>query len=170
MKLARIHPPNTSRGFFAHTYLLSGSGYPKFEARKGWYEVDDGFADKTLRPLLNNPDDPHSRPVFQICTVAEARALEEAEKEIIAVADAPIPAPKKKRDVEWPDDMAAPATPPEPEEPEASDDSIVVDGVKYRETADDGADEPPPPPPPAAKPPRKKAKAKPRKKTKSKGK
>lgn len=93
MKLVRIYPPNPRQGHHAQTYMLSGSPYPKFEAWRGWYEVDDATAEK-LRKLRNNPQDPGSRPVFQVLTRTEAEALEEAEKERVAEAKAPIKLPK----------------------------------------------------------------------------
>jgi len=94
MKVVRIYPPNPSRGHFAETYILSGSGYPKFEAKRGWYQVDDKTAERMER-LRNNPADSGSRPVFQVCSPAEAKAMEKVEIEQVAKAAAPIPLPKK---------------------------------------------------------------------------
>ena len=94
--LARIHPRDAGRGYLARNVLLSGSGYPKFEVTRGWYQVDKGIVPR-LRKLLNNPNDPRSAPIFQVCTKSEAIAIEEAEKEEIAIASAPIPVPKSRQ-------------------------------------------------------------------------
>ncbi len=94
--LARIHPPAPHHGYHAETYMLSGSGYPKFESSKGWYEVDYKTSLRLMK-IRNNPNNPYSRPVFQIATREEAMAIEESEKEVVAEANSPISIPKKVR-------------------------------------------------------------------------
>lgn len=94
--LVRIHEPQPNHGYHMETYILSGSGYPKFDWRLGWYEVDAKTA-LALSRVKNNPGDPYSRLAFQVVTPEEAEAMEEAEKEVAATADAPHPMPKKIR-------------------------------------------------------------------------
>jgi len=92
--LVRIHRPNKRLGYIAETYTLSGSGYPKFDYRRGWYEVDLATAMK-LRRALNNPLDQGSKPVFEVVSPEEGKALDVAEKQQVAQATAPIPLPQK---------------------------------------------------------------------------
>lgn len=94
MKLVRIHPYDPHRGFKCRTYILSGSGYPKFDVTRGWYEVDDATAAR-LKKILNNPNDPRSQRVFQVVTKAQAEALDEAEADEVAEASAPIALPEE---------------------------------------------------------------------------
>lgn len=104
--LARIHPPNRTRGYHARRFKLTGSEYPVFDYQRGWYQVDNKTAEKLSR-VRNNPQDPLSRPVFQIVTVAEAKAIEEAEKARKARADGPVPLPAGVADDDddgWGDD------------------------------------------------------------------
>lgn len=157
-KLVRIHPPNSSRGYHAKTYLLSGSGYPKFSHMRGWYEVDDATAEKLSR-VLNNPFDSHSKPVFQVVSKVEAEAMEVAEKEQVAEAASPIPIPKAKVEEVLEDDL-----PDEAWGKDLAKEVPEVDGVETEDlpdltTADLGRSKP------ASPRPRKKAS----KKAKSKG-
>lgn len=92
--LVRIIPPNKRLGHIAETFTLSNSGYPKFDYRRGWYEVDLATARKLSR-ARNNPLDYSSKPVFQVVSNEEAKALDIAEKQVKAEASAPIPLPNK---------------------------------------------------------------------------
>lgn len=94
--LVRIHRPRRSQGYLVETYTLHGSGYPKFDWRRGWYEVSPKVAEELSR-ARNNPNDPSSKPVFQVCTHEEAHALATAEKRQAAEATAPIPMPGSRR-------------------------------------------------------------------------
>ncbi len=64
--VARIHPRSPAKGFFARTLLVSGSGYPKFDVRRGWYTIDASIVDR-LKAFRNRHNDPDSKPVFQVC-------------------------------------------------------------------------------------------------------
>lgn len=90
--LARIYPLNPNRGYHVATYLLSNSKYPMFRVERGWYEVDADTAEY-LSELRNNPEDSSSKPVFQVCTHEEGIAIDEAEIQRIAAAEAPVPMP-----------------------------------------------------------------------------
>lgn len=103
--LVRIHPRDKRRGFNAERYKLSGSKYGTFDVSRGWYTVDYATA-KKLEKVLNNPNDPSSKPVFQVCTFAEAKAVEAAQRQVAAAANSPIPLPEGlENEVEWPEDM-----------------------------------------------------------------
>lgn len=90
--LVRIFPYNPRAGYHALSFQLSGSPYPPFRVERGWYEVDRATALK-LRKQLNNPNDPFSRPIFQVCTRDQAKALERAEQVRVARASDPVPLP-----------------------------------------------------------------------------
>lgn len=104
--LVRIYPPNKSRGYYARRYRISGSKYPVFDYKRGWYEVDSKTA-KQLKKVRNNPADPMSRPVFQVVTREQAVAIEEAEKAEVAKATGPVPLPAgvEEESTTWPEDM-----------------------------------------------------------------
>lgn len=110
--LVRIYPREPKRGYHAARFQLRGSGYPIFKVERGWYEVDAAMA-KKLGTYHNRGNDAGAKPIFQICTRAEAIAVEEAEREALRRADAttPIPLPKALAEVDWDKDMGS-----EPEE------------------------------------------------------
>lgn len=108
--LVRIYPRDPKRGYHAARFQMRGSGYPIFKVERGWYQVDAATAER-LSKYYNRNNDPTAKPVFQICTRAEAIALEEAEQEKIRRADArtPVPLPKglAEEEVDWRDDMGS---------------------------------------------------------------
>lgn len=117
--LCKIHPYTPSQGYFRKRHICPPY---TFRVERGWYEVDDTIAEK-LRGEFNNPGDPTSRPVFIIASKAEAGAMDKAEQEIAAKADAPQPLPKeisKKLEGEFDDvfDGDEDLSPPEEDEPE----------------------------------------------------
>ncbi len=139
--LVRIHPPNRRLGRFAESFTLSGSGYPKFRYQAGWYTVDYRTAMKLI-DVRNNPNDPSSKLVFEVCSAREAKALDRAEKVEKAKANKPIPIPpkiasknKRKGDVE-----EAVKTAPADDDMDLTDD---VDDEEWDEIADDDAIEAP---------------------------
>lgn len=89
MKLVRIHPHNPKQGYMAKIHLSHGSGYGKFVVGT-WYEVDDSMAER-LAGKLNNPHDPYSKPVFQVCDQEEYKALVFIESEQSAKTKSPVP-------------------------------------------------------------------------------
>jgi hypothetical protein len=73
----RIHPREPKKGYRVRVYNVYGS---PFAEERGWYRVsfrEDQFA--ILRMIRNEPDNPDSKPVFDICTEEERKALEAAE-------------------------------------------------------------------------------------------
>ena len=48
--------PDPRRGYHAESYFLPHTGYPKFEAKRGWYEVDDETARWSLIALCRMLD------------------------------------------------------------------------------------------------------------------
>jgi len=62
MKFVRIRPYNKARGQLVRRYVYGGF---RLEADHGWYEVDDEIADY-LEKVLTFPDDPDSKPVFDV--------------------------------------------------------------------------------------------------------
>jgi len=94
--VARIYPRSPAKGYLARTYLLTNSGYGKFEVHRGWYEIDEEVIPR-LRRARNRHGDPDSKPVFQICTAEEAAAIDRAEEEEVAKASRPIPIPRARR-------------------------------------------------------------------------
>ena len=77
MKFVRIRPYNKARGQLTRRYVYGGV---RFEADHGWYEVDDEIAEY-LKTVLTHPQDPDSRPVFDVSDQAGAEkiALDEYE-------------------------------------------------------------------------------------------
>jgi len=79
MKFVRIRPHNKARGQLVRRYVYGGF---RFEAALGWYEVDDEIAEY-LEKVLTFPQDPDSKPVFDVKDKqgAEDLAREEYEAE-----------------------------------------------------------------------------------------
>ncbi len=74
-KYVRIKPFNPQKGFKSKTYTFQSQ---IFREEKGWYEVSDKLAAK-LVDITNEPYNPESKPVFDVCTPEEAQALEDFE-------------------------------------------------------------------------------------------
>lgn len=77
MKFIRIRPFNRARGQLVHRYVYGGV---RFEATHGWYEVDDEIADY-LKTVLTHPQNPDSKPVFDVADKEGAMDIERAEYE-----------------------------------------------------------------------------------------
>ncbi len=77
MKFVRIRPYNKARGQLVRRYVYGGV---RFEVDHGWYEVDDEIAEY-LKTVLTHPQDPDSKPVFDVSDQAGAEkiALDEYE-------------------------------------------------------------------------------------------
>lgn len=73
----RIHPRDPKKGYRVRVLNIYGS---PFAEEHGWYPVsfrEDQFA--ILRMIRNEPNNPDSKPVFDICTEEERKALVAAE-------------------------------------------------------------------------------------------
>lgn len=73
----RIRPYDKRRGQLVRRYIYGGF---RFEADHGWYEVDDAIADY-LKTVLTFPEDPDSKPVFDVSDQAGAEKLAREEYE-----------------------------------------------------------------------------------------
>jgi len=74
-KFVRIKPYDPQHGFRTRRYTI---GDCCFDESCGWYEVDDNDAAylQTVRQRLNDPKSP---VVFEVCSEAEAREIDENE-------------------------------------------------------------------------------------------
>lgn len=75
MLLARLKPYN-GKQFTLRSYTVFGI---KFVGDRGWYKVDDDVGEY-LKTIVQRDSDPDSAPAFDVCTEAQAKAIEEAEK------------------------------------------------------------------------------------------
>ncbi len=75
-KLVRIKPYDPKRGHVVRRYTVFSI---RFDETRGWYRVADEVADY-LGKVHQAPHDEDSPLVFDVCTEAEAHALEEAER------------------------------------------------------------------------------------------
>ncbi len=73
--LARLKPFDGKR-FVRRSVTVFGI---KFIGDRGWYRVDDSVADY-IRTIVQRDEDPDSPPAFDVCTDAEAHAIDEREK------------------------------------------------------------------------------------------
>jgi hypothetical protein len=73
--LARLKPFDGKR-FVLRSYTVFGI---KFVADRGWYKVDSDVSEY-LRKVTQRSEDPDSPPAFDVCTEAEALAIDESEK------------------------------------------------------------------------------------------
>ena len=125
MKFVRIRPYDKRRGQLVRRYVYGGF---KFLGDHGWYEVDDEIA-AYLKTVRTFPEDPDSKPVFDVSDQDGAKKIALAEYEEThpdrkiteAIAGAQkvttadlVGVPEKKAPVETVEPVKA------PEEPEAS--------------------------------------------------
>ncbi|MHB1843385.1 MAG: hypothetical protein ACYCWW_00940 [Deltaproteobacteria bacterium] len=75
-KLIRIKPYDPKRGHLVRRYTAFSI---RLEESRGWYRVADDVAEY-LAKVHQSPHDEDSPLVFDVCTEAEAHALEEAER------------------------------------------------------------------------------------------
>lgn len=116
MMYVRIRPYDKRRGQLVRRYVYGGV---KFEVDKGWYQTDDVIAEY-LKTVLTFPENPDSKPVFDVSDQigAEKIAKEEyeaanperkiseatsgAQKVTVADLKSPVkevaPAPKEKKE------------------------------------------------------------------------
>jgi hypothetical protein len=75
--LARIKPRDPTHGHVLRRYSYRGA---KFEEGKGWYRVNKEVAEY-LRSVPQQAHDPRSPLAFDVCTEAEAKAIDAKEAE-----------------------------------------------------------------------------------------
>lgn len=75
--LARIKPRDPAHGHVLRRYSYRGA---KFEEGKGWYRVSEEVAEY-LRAVPQQSHDPRSPLAFDVCTEAEAKAIDAKEAE-----------------------------------------------------------------------------------------
>jgi hypothetical protein len=75
--LVRLKPYDPRRGHVLRRYTYAGI---KFQEDRGWYRVEKAVAEY-LRNVREVPSDRYSPLAFDVCTEAEAKALEAAETE-----------------------------------------------------------------------------------------
>ncbi len=75
-KLVRIKPYDPKRGHVVRRYTVFSI---RLDESRGWYRVADEVAEY-LSKVHQAPHDEDSPLVFDVCTEAEAKALEEAER------------------------------------------------------------------------------------------
>jgi len=75
--LARLKTRDPHRGQMLRRFVYRGI---RFEEGKGWYRVSPEVGEY-LRAVRQRAHDPHSRPAFDVCTEAEATAIDERESE-----------------------------------------------------------------------------------------
>jgi len=79
--LVRLKAYDPRHGYTLRRYTFRGI---KFQQERGWYRVTAGVAEY-LRDAHQDPTDPKSPLAFDVCSDAEAKAMETAEKESAAV-------------------------------------------------------------------------------------
>ena len=75
--LVRLKPFDPRRGQVLRRYTYAGI---KFQEERGWYRVERSVAEY-LRAIREVPTDRYSPLAFDVCTEAEAKAIEEGESE-----------------------------------------------------------------------------------------
>ena len=73
--LVRLKPYNPKAGHVLRTYVVQGI---KFLHDRGWYEVPDALA-AYLKTVPQQDTEPNSPFAFDVCTPAEAKAIDERE-------------------------------------------------------------------------------------------
>ena len=97
-QLVRLKPYDPRRGYVLRRFTFRGI---KFHEERGWYRVDKDVADY-LRSVRQVASDKHAPLAFDVCTEAEAQALD-AEQEAAATtrkkaADAALATPADSPD------------------------------------------------------------------------
>ena len=75
-RLVRLKPFDPRRGNLLRRFTYMGI---RFVAGRGWYRVKEEVA-KHLEKVRQTPDNPHAPLAFDVCTEAEAKRLDAAEK------------------------------------------------------------------------------------------
>lgn len=79
--LVRLKPYDPRRGFVLRRYTYAGI---RFQDERGWYRVERRVAEY-LRAVRTVPTDHYSPLAFDVCTEAEAKALDAGESEAAKV-------------------------------------------------------------------------------------
>jgi len=115
----RLKPYNPRRGHVRRRQMVEGV---RFDGEHNWYRIDDHAFAERLRVMTQDENDPESAALFDVCTEAEARAIQERERErkgSASVDDAAASTPEVARKrgastvttkdtkpaADWPDDM-----------------------------------------------------------------
>jgi hypothetical protein len=80
--LVRLKPYDPRRGHVLRRYTYDGI---RFQPERGWYRVEKRVGDY-LRTVHQQPSDDFTPLAFDVCTDAEAKALEAAESDDAKVA------------------------------------------------------------------------------------
>lgn len=110
-QLVRLKPYDPRRGYVLRRYTFAGI---RFQAERGWYRVDKRVADHLLT-VRTMHGDPHAPVAFDVCSEAEARAMEaseaEAAKQRRSATDDLRVVPARATGSLLPDEPTKPATP-----------------------------------------------------------
>ncbi|MBN8616638.1 MAG: hypothetical protein ACK5U8_00425 [Deltaproteobacteria bacterium] len=110
--LVRLKPFDPRRGQVLRRYTYAGI---KFQEERGWYRVEKPVAEY-LRGVRETPTDRYSPLAFDVCTEAEAKALETTETEASKVkrsaTDDLKVVPARPAGALTSDDLPKPATAP----------------------------------------------------------
>jgi hypothetical protein len=110
--LVRLKPFDPRRGHVLRRYTYAGI---KFQEERGWYRVEKPVAEY-LRGVRETPTDRYSPLAFDVCTEAEAKALETTETEASKVkrsaTDDLKVVPARPAGALTSDDLPKPATAP----------------------------------------------------------
>ena len=79
--LVRLKPYDPRRGHVLRRYTYAGI---KFQEERGWYRVERPVAEY-LRAVREVPSDRYAPLAFDVCTEAEAKALDAGEQEVAKV-------------------------------------------------------------------------------------
>jgi hypothetical protein len=79
--LVRLKPYDPRRGHVLRRYTYAGI---KFQDERGWYRVERPVAEY-LRAVREVPSDRYAPLAFDVCTEAEAKALDAGEQEVAKV-------------------------------------------------------------------------------------
>ena len=127
--LVRLKAFDPRRGHVLRRFTYAGI---KFHEERGWYRVAKAVADY-LRSVHQQPADPHSPLAFDVCTEAEAKALETTETEASKVkrsaTDDLKVVPARPAGALTSDDLPKPATAP----PAKDDEKDARRGKRERE-------------------------------------
>ncbi|WP_342379450.1 hypothetical protein NVS55_08275 [Myxococcus stipitatus] len=128
--LVRLKPYDPRRGFVLRRFTYAGI---RFQDERGWYRVERKVGEH-LRAVRTVPTDRYAPLAFDVCTEAEAKALDAGESEAAKVKRSAtddlkvVPA----RGTVTTDDLPK-ATPPASTPPPAKDDDAPKRGKRERE-------------------------------------
>lgn len=95
-RLVRLKRGEAKRGYVLQRFTYKGL---KFMAERGWYRVSKEAADY-LETVHQIPGDEHSRKAFDVCTDAEAKAMDERESKedrpALATEAIPLASPREE--------------------------------------------------------------------------